>query len=62
MGTRICFAAGSEAPLTVSVTEQPDEVSKAWINSSGRPVVLTDAATKEKVWINPALVAFWEPE
>jgi hypothetical protein len=61
MATRIVFAAArGDSSLSVNVEEEGDKVYESWVTAGDRPFVLTDNLNSNKVWINPATVAYWE--
>lgn len=63
MATRIVFSAShGEGLLSVDVEEDLNGVFDAWTSGgAGMPFALTKTGTgEEKVWINPATVAYWE--
>jgi len=49
-----------ENPLMLSVAEEPAELLRLF--EAGRPMELTETDGDEKVWVNPANVAYWEEE
>jgi hypothetical protein len=62
MATRIVFAGGSgEGRLSVRVEEDVNDVWDAWRAAQGLAFALTrDGSDDEKVWVNPATIAYWE--
>lgn len=61
MATTIFFSGcGGGDALTVTVTEDPERISKALREEAGRPVQLTLADEGETpVFVNPTQIAYW---
>jgi hypothetical protein len=61
MATRIVFAAArGEHSLSVDVEEDVNGVFDAWTAAKNLPFPLTlSTGEDQKVWINPATVAYW---
>jgi len=55
MPTVIYFGEGN---LAITVSDEPDQVEEAFVESNGRPFKL-NAIHGEKLWVNPARIAFW---
>jgi hypothetical protein len=63
VATRITFlAARGDRPLGLGIQESPDQVFDAWRGSKGFPFQGTEQGSGEKVWINPAGIAYWQEQ
>ncbi|HME05192.1 MAG TPA: hypothetical protein VKG38_19365 [Solirubrobacteraceae bacterium] len=61
MGTRITFtaAAGSDEPLMLEVSEDPEQVETLVNRAGGVPFRLTGAERGDTLYVNPLAIAYW---
>ena len=52
--------ARGESPLTLSVEEDPEQVTEALAAADGAPVQLNSKRKGEAVWVNPRAVVYWQ--
>jgi hypothetical protein len=61
MATRIVFAAArGDGSLSIDVEQTGVEIHSKWNEAGGQVFELTEALNSERVWVNPATIAYWE--